>query len=98
MRAHDGIPAGFLRLEGPFYTTHAEEILRCVHNEAEKVKTNHALQRIMAIERSPEHALITTTDPHLARGLGETLRHAYKGDLELQYVQQENVVRVKWRR
>ncbi len=92
------MPVGFLRLEGPFFSAHVGEILSCVRNEADKAKANHALQRIMSITQAADHALITTTDTHLARGLGETLRHAYKGDLELQYVQQENLVRVTWRR
>lgn len=98
LRVQDGIPAGFLRLEGEFFSGHTDEILSCVRNEADKVKAGHALQRIMGIARNPEYTLITTTDAHLARGLGETLRHAYKGDLELQYVQRENLVRVTWRR
>lgn len=72
--------------------------MKCVRNEAEKVKASRALHRIMGIEQTPEHAVITTTDGHLARGLGESIRNAYKGDLDVQYMQRENLVRVTWHR
>lgn len=32
-RIHDHYPAGFLTLEGPFFLTNRDEIIRLVHNE-----------------------------------------------------------------
>jgi hypothetical protein len=52
----------------------------------------------MAIEDTPEGVLVTTTDTHLARNLGEALESAYKGDLEYHYNRAENLLRVFWRR
>ena len=41
---------------------------------------------------------VTTTDTHLARGIGEAVRHAYQGDLKVDHVSGENLVRVHWKR
>ncbi len=98
LRVQDRMPAGFLRLEGPFFAEHAGEILNCVKNEAEKVNAQHALHRIIEVKHEEGRTLITTTDPHLARGLGEALHHSYKGELDFHYVEEDTVVRVSWRR
>ena len=42
--------------------------------------------------------LVTTTDPHLARRIGEALHHAYKGELDYHYNKEEKLLRVVWRR
>jgi hypothetical protein len=52
----------------------------------------------MAIEDTAEGVLVTTTDTHLTRNLGEALHSAYKGDLEYHYNRGENLLRVSWRR
>lgn len=38
--------------------------------------------------------LETTTEIHLARGIGEALHHAFKGELEFHYNQLESLLRV----
>jgi hypothetical protein len=42
--------------------------------------------------------MVTTTDMHLARGIGEALQHAYQGDLEYRYNPDQNLLRVSWSR
>jgi hypothetical protein len=42
--------------------------------------------------------MITTTDSHLARGIGEAVRRAYQGKLTIQYGPDENLARVTWTR
>jgi hypothetical protein len=39
---------------------------------------------------------VTTTDIHLARGMGEALHHAYQGELEYHYNPEQNLLRVIW--
>ena len=41
---------------------------------------------------------VTTTDAHLARRIGDALRHAYKGALEYRYNRDANLLRVRWSR
>ena len=50
------------------------------------------------IEAKPEGLVISTTDSHLPRRIGEALKHAYHGELELHYDQDEDFVRVTWAR
>jgi hypothetical protein len=52
----------------------------------------------MAIESQPEGLIISTTDTHLPQRIGEALKHAYHGELELHYDQDEQFVRVTWTR
>lgn len=97
-RIADGFPAGYLTLEGDFLKQHRDQIMQLARNVERKEKSGHPLQRIMGIEDRAGAMLVTTTDVHLARGIGEALRHAFKGTLDLHYSDAENLVRVRWRR
>lgn len=97
-RIHDHYPAGFLTLQGDFFHAHRDEVVSLIHNIEKKEKAEHPLKRIMAIEEKNDEALITTTDIHLARGIGEAIHHAYQGDLEFHYNPAENLLRVNWSR
>ncbi len=97
-RIRDRLPAGFVRIDGPFAREHHDEILALARNRAEYVKAEHALERIMAIEEHGDHVMITTTDTHLARGIGAALHHAYQGTLEFGYLDAEPLLRVHWTR
>jgi hypothetical protein len=53
----------------------------------------------MAIEDQDDGSvLVTTTDSHLARDIGEALEHAHKGELEFHYNDADNLLRVFWQR
>lgn len=97
-RISDGVPAAFLTLTGRFLYEHRDEILSVMRNRAEHEGREHPLQRIMAIETAPGRIEATFTDAHLARGIGEALRHAYKGDLAYRYADGETLLRVSWHR
>ena len=95
-RIHDHFPAGFLTLEGPFFLGHKHEIMQLVHHHEQRERTEHPLQRIMAVEDQGDTVLVTTTDIHLARGIGEAVHHAYQGELDFHYNPEENLLRVHW--
>ncbi|WP_372526286.1 BCAM0308 family protein [Piscinibacter sp.] len=97
-RIRDKFPAGFVTLEGDFFAQHRDELMKLVNNRAERAKAEHPLQRIMAIEDTAGGALITTTDIHLARGIGEALHHAHQGELKFHYEQGQTLLRVHWNR
>jgi hypothetical protein len=67
------------------------------HLEARE-KADHPLQRIMAISDQDDGLLITTTDIHLAAGIGRALQSAYKGELDFHYSKDEYLLRMDWRR
>jgi NMD protein affecting ribosome stability and mRNA decay len=95
-RIHDHYPAGFLTLEGTFFQAHRDEIMRLVRNEEQRERAEHPLERIMDVEESDGEMLVTTTDIHLARRIGEAVHHAYQGELEFHYNPDENLLRVHW--
>lgn len=97
-RIRDNVPAGFLTLQGAFLITHQDELLHAVRNVERKENTEHPLKRIMGVEALEDGVVISFTDPHLARGAGEAVHHAYQGELDFSYQEGENLLRVVWRR
>lgn len=97
-RMQDHYPAGFVTLSGEFVSTHRDEIMNLVSHHEHNERAEHPLQRIMAVEEIEGEVLVTTTDIHLARGIGEALHHAYRGDLEYHYNPAGNLLRVHWTR
>jgi len=97
-RIRDKFPAGYVTLAGGFQEKHRDEILCLIRNQGEKAQTGHPLERIIAIVDHDGGVMVTTTDIHLARGIGEALEHAYQGDLDFRYNKGENLLRVHWSR
>jgi NMD protein affecting ribosome stability and mRNA decay len=97
-RVRERLPAGFVRLRGPFVREHENEVLNRVRHCEQSERREHPLQRIMAVEAASDGMRITTTDPHLARRIGEALHAAYKGELHYRYAKDERLVRVTWSR
>ena len=95
-RIHDRYPAGFLTLEGPFFHDHKAEIMQLVKHYEHRERTAHPIKRIMAVEDADGAVTVTTTDIHLARGIGEAVHHAFQGELELHYNPHQSLLRVHW--
>ena len=64
----------------------------------ERARAEHPLQRIMAVQPTPDGLLVTTTDIHLARGIARAVHGAFKGELALRYSKAENLLRATWTR
>lgn len=97
-RINDRYPAGEVHLSGDFLAAHHDEIVQLAHNQQQQESAEHPLNRIIGIEDHPEGMVITTTDVHLPRRIGQALHHAYKGELEVQYDEEGCFVRVNWHR
>ena len=97
-RIRDKYPAGFVHVSGEFFAEHRDEILGLLDHHAKKAVAEHALARVIGVESDDEGEgmLLTTTDIHLARDLGEALHAAYRGGLEFLYNDAENRLRVRW--
>jgi hypothetical protein len=95
-RVRDGFPAGYVTITGDFIAAHEQEIMHLIQHHAEREKAEHPMQRIMNIEKTKFSTVVTTTDIHLARGIGDALHHAYQGELEFHYNSGENLIRVNW--
>jgi hypothetical protein len=98
LRIRDKYPAGFLTLSGPYLQEHKADIINLAHNEEAAEKAEHALHRIMAVEEDADQVLITTTDIHLPRRIGEALHRAHRGELDFHYEEEGSLLRVSWQR
>lgn len=97
-RIADGFPAGYVTLSGTYLAAHRNDIVNLARNVEAHEKAEHALERIIAIDETPQGLLVTTTSIHLARAVGDAIAHANKGELEYHYNDEENLLRVSWAR
>jgi hypothetical protein len=97
-RIRDGCPAGTVSIGGEFAAAHAGEIVHAVRNVEKMEMSRLPLNRIMRIDATARATLVSTTDMHLARRIGEALHRAFHGELHLEHVEESGVLRVRWRR
>ncbi len=97
-RVHDHYPAGYVTLSGEFLRAHSEELLRLARHVEAREKAEHPLKRIMDIAEQDSSTVITTTDLHLVRSIGDALFHAYEGTLDYRYAEESNILHVTWER
>jgi NMD protein affecting ribosome stability and mRNA decay len=97
-RVRDQNPAGFLALSGRFLQEHKEEILNLVRNEEQDENAEHPLHRIVQIEEETDGIVITTTDLHLPRRIGDALHRAHQGETSFHYIEEGSIRRVHWKR
>jgi NMD protein affecting ribosome stability and mRNA decay len=98
-RIRDRVPAGFLTLSGDFFADHRDEILSLIHNKVDEQKSQHPMKRLMDISDGEEgETVVTFTDVHLPRGVGQAIESAYSGELEIKYTDEAGIVRATWHR
>jgi len=97
-RIQDRFPAGYVTIKGQFFKEHRDEIVSLIETLEKKEKAERPLQRIMGMDQKREEFEVQTTDSQLARGIGEALHDAFKGDLKVRYSRDENLVRAVWKR
>lgn len=73
LRIQDKYPKGLLPIQGGFKDVQREQVIGLVNNAEAAEKKEHPLSRIMLIETKPEGLVISTTDTHLPRRIGEAL-------------------------
>lgn len=98
LRTQEDYPAGFVTLLGSYPIEHREALLTLARQEETIENAEHPLQRIMAIRAEDGHTVLSTTDPHLAQRIGNAIAHAFGGHLEIDYPEDEYMVRVTWSR
>lgn len=98
-RTNDHYPAGIVTLTGTFVVAHKDEIVGLVRNQEEAEQPEHPLNRIMTVaEEAPDRLIISTTDIHLPRRIGEAMNRAYNGSLDEDFDEDGYFVRVNWHR
>jgi NMD protein affecting ribosome stability and mRNA decay len=97
-RLRDRYPAGLVVLRGEFLEQHYDEVAHLVTHQASLESAEHPLSRIIDVERRPREMVVTTTDIHLPRRIGEAIHRAYGGNLDFAYAESEDMLRVSWSR
>lgn len=98
-RQRAGDAAGWLRVHGPFFAAHREELLQRLRHYAEHEADEHPQQRILTIDDDEaDGVLVSATSVRLARGLGQALQRAYKGGLQMHLSPAQELVRIEWYR
>jgi NMD protein affecting ribosome stability and mRNA decay len=98
MRVRDKYPKGLLTVKGSFKDEQREQVMGLIRNTEAQEKQEHPLSRVMDIQQEREDLIVTTTDTHLPRRIGHALHHAYHGELQFHYDQDEDFIRVIWHR
>ena len=93
-RINDKFLAGIVILRGDFARDHREEVIRLARHQEEAEKKEHPLNRIIGIKKDTREIVITTTDIHLPRRIGEAVRRAFHGDIETNFEEDGYFVRV----
>jgi hypothetical protein len=96
-RINDKFPAGIVTLHGDFAREHKEEMIRLARHQEEVEKKEHPLNRIMSIEEDKQGIVINTTDIHLPRHIGETVKRAFHGEIDAHFEEDGYFVRLDWR-
>ena len=97
-RINDDFPAGMVTISGDFLVLHKDEILHIVRRQEEIEKREHPFNRIMKVSDELDQVIVTTTDVHLPRRIGEALKSTLDGDLTLTYDEDGYFLRAEWRR
>ncbi len=97
-RIKDRYPAGTVTLTGGFVDGHGDEILQLIRNQEALEKGERPLHRIMAIDKAPGEIVVSTTDIHLPRRIGEAVQRAFNGELDFTYEEEAYFLRVNWAR
>ena len=97
-RTNDNYPAGELTLLGGFVKGHRNEITGLAHNIEATEKSEHPMNRIIAVRSQDDSLLITTTDVHLPRRIAKAIQDAYDGELDIHFDNEGYFISIVWRR
>jgi hypothetical protein len=98
-RLRDGVPSGFVHLDGAFLSAHREEVERLLRNEAERAAEDNPTARIMDWGQDERGRLtLSTTTEHLVQRLGHALEKAFKGEVRYDFSHENKLAHVHWHR
>ncbi|HLG13052.1 MAG TPA: BCAM0308 family protein [Blastocatellia bacterium] len=98
-RREEGVPSGFVYLDGTFLAAHRDEIEHFVRKEAERAREDNPLAQVMGQEMGKDGVLtVTTTAEHLAERLGRALQQAFGGTARYDFSHENKLARVYWHR
>jgi hypothetical protein len=94
-RIRDSYPGGLLHIEGDL-GERSGEIVNLFRNIESAERSEHPLERIMHLHSREGAVEVATTGIHLARRFAEALRRTYHERVSIDYLVEQDFVRVKW--
>ncbi len=96
-RIAEGCPAGIVTVHGPIEPRQRDEMIALARHQEAAEKPEHPLNRIIALGETADGLVVNTTDIHLPRRIGEALRRAFHGELDMHFDEGGYFLRVDWR-
>ena len=93
-----GYPEGIVTLSGSYLWEHEEEIQQILKNEEHKALAKNPFERVIRKIRDNDKLVIETTEKKLAEHLGRVLHKSHQGKLNISWVGDPDICRVKWER
>lgn len=97
-KEEDHYVMGIVYISGDFYIPRRDEMVNMLRNEERKSLTHNPLDRIMGIVEEKSGMRVETTSESLAVHLGRMLYHAYGGEVEYKFSEDQKLARVFWHR
>jgi hypothetical protein len=88
-RISEKFPAGIVTLCGPFPQSQRDDLIGLVRQQEETEKTEHPLNRIISVDDSLQQVVITNTHIHLPQRIGEAVKRAFHGSVEIDFDKDE---------
>ena len=86
-----------LLLSGDFFEQNRYEIVSLVFRFVEQQKAEYPVKCILDIEDANDGGVVITfTDIHLLRGVGEAIKHAHKGEFNIQSSESTDGIHATW--
>jgi NMD protein affecting ribosome stability and mRNA decay len=98
-RQREGLPEGFVYIEGSFASRHRAEIERLIFNETQRARRRNPLARVISWGKDNKGTpYFSTTTLYLARRLGRALADALGGTLQYKFSHENKLLRVHWQK
>jgi NMD protein affecting ribosome stability and mRNA decay len=97
-KEEDHYVMGIVEISGDFYKPRRDEIVNMLRNEEKKSLVHNPLDRIMDIIEKKSGMRVETTSESMAVHLGRMLYHAYGGEVEYKFSEDQKLARVFWHR
>lgn len=97
-KEEDHYVMGIVEISGDFYKPRRDEIVNMLRNEEKKSLVHNPLDRIMGILEKKSGMRVETTSESMAVHLGRMLYHAYGGEVEYKFSEDQKLARVFWHR
>ncbi|MCC7014789.1 MAG: ATPase [Planctomycetes bacterium] len=92
-RIADKVPAGILRVSRDVARSF-DELMHLMWNREHRERSQHPLERVLAVRSSRDWIQIETTGVHLARRLGAAIARTFHGELETEYLRGQDLARI----